>query len=159
MVTFNANDPAGPRMVEALHNELRCLELREAGYSYRKMSDKLKHEGVTLSPKGCWLAVDRALKKMRDDVRETATDVVPLELDRLDRMLKGLLPTAEAGDVKSVHAVIAVMDRRAKYLGLNVEKWPEGASGAPEAPAVNVSALTDGELEAAKELLAKLANG
>lgn len=100
------------RRLTATARQARCLELRRRGLSYREIARRCEYRG----PSGAHKAVTSALSKT---LRECSEDVRQLELERLDAMLAGLWDKATRGDVRSVSAVLRVMDRRAKLLGLD----------------------------------------
>lgn len=103
----------------------RVLELRKKGLTQREIADRLRDEfGEVALPSGWdsrYVAKDikRELQKVRSDVEEAATDVRTMELRRLDEMLRGLWPDATGGDTEAVNAVLRVMKRRAKMLGID----------------------------------------
>ncbi|MBF6332388.1 sporulation transcriptional regulator SpoIIID [Nocardia transvalensis] len=82
-----------------------------AGATIRAIADKLGVSKTTAHRD-----VAEALAEIK---REPAQAVLDMELHRLDAMLLGLYPTAVRGDVKAVLAALKIMDRRAKYLGLD----------------------------------------
>lgn len=51
--------------------------------------------------------------------RESARELLELELQRLDHMLMGLWNSARTGNEKAVTAALRIMERRARYLGLD----------------------------------------
>lgn len=52
-------------------------------------------------------------------VKEPVEAYRAVELERLDKMTKGLAGRAFDGDIQAVHALLKVMERRAKMLGLD----------------------------------------
>lgn len=89
----------------------RCCELRLMGWS---MEDIGKDVGWHKS------TVSRAITKaMTEVIAEPAEAIVEQELQRLDAMLAGLWPRATTGNVRAVEGVLQIMNRRAKYLGLD----------------------------------------
>ena len=152
----DTNSPNSPKQVSADLRGHRVMELRAEGKSYRRIARQMQQEGDTsIDESGAYRALVRALKKYRTEMAEMADDVRSLELERLDLMLAAIWADAEAGNTKAIETVLRLMDRRARYLGLDKPgEWPEGASGQPEAPGLNVAVLGDEELE---DLRAKLA--
>lgn len=65
--------------------------------------------------------------------RAVAAEALATELERLDAMTRGLWPDASKGKPESVKAMLAVMTRRAKYLGLDAPTRSEiaGPGGVP----------------------------
>src|SRR6266542_3076396 len=100
------------RFLAAHDRQLRALELRKKGRDYRYIATSLEYAG----PSGAYQAVMTALK---ETLREPADEVRKLELDRLDAMLTAIWPLALAPDLKAQEQVLRLMDRRARYLGLD----------------------------------------
>jgi hypothetical protein len=53
-----------------------------------------------------------------------------MELHRLDQMLLGLWRDAVSGNVKAVGTALRIMDRRARYLGLDTAPPPDTSTEA-----------------------------
>lgn len=98
--------------IDATERQRRALELRKAGYGFQIIADQLGYK----DPSGAYRAIRAALKKT---LQEPADEVRRIELERLDKMLAGLWPQAIKGHTFSVDRVLAIMDRRAKLLGLD----------------------------------------
>jgi len=60
-----------------------------------------------------------ALRKVYDDNATLREEVLGKELKTLDLLQRALWPAALRGHVRSVEVMLSVMDRRAKYLGLD----------------------------------------
>ncbi len=90
----------------------RALDLRVAGASYEQIAAALKLADKSNARRDI-------LEAIAEITREPAEEVLALELARLDAMFMGLWPEARKGDTHAVRAAIRVMDRRAKYLGLD----------------------------------------
>jgi len=60
-----------------------------------------------------------ALRKVYDDNADLREEVLGKELKTLDLLQRALWPAALRGHVRSVEVMLSVMDRRAKYLGLD----------------------------------------
>ena len=101
-----------PRRIEAKKKQAKALELRKGGASYEIIAQMVPYK----SAQAAHNAVDRVLRAM---VIPLAEDVGKLELERLDMMFVALLPKIRAGDPEAIRAGIRIMDRRAKYLGLD----------------------------------------
>lgn len=108
---------ASRRRISALERSAKALELKKEGATYDEIAAAL---GCTKST--AHRAVMRALERI---IAEPAEDVKKLELARLDRMLRPLWrkivdEAASLADVvRAVDASLRIMDRRAKYLGLD----------------------------------------
>lgn len=111
-----------------VERQVEALRLRKLGYGYEGIAAELK-----IDIKGAWNAVQEALRKL---IEEPARDVLKLELERLDMMLEKALDKAiTLGDEKAIGAVLQIMARRARYLGLDA---PEKVSAtvAPSAASI-----------------------
>lgn len=98
---------------ELVERERQVLELRRAGATY---DDCARAVGYA-TPQGAYLAYQRALK--RTLVETGAEEARQQELDRLDRLQRAVWPNALQGDLAAVNSVLRIMDRRARYLGLD----------------------------------------
>lgn len=106
-------DRTSARMIRAREREKKALELRKAGATYAQIAEKLGYS----DPKSAWHAVMRALDRLP---REDAEKVRRLELSRLDTIaLRLWRKIVEEGDIQAVNAYLRVMERRARYLGLD----------------------------------------
>lgn len=103
----------------------KVLELRKSGANFAQIGDRLN------------VSKTQAYKDFRDALKdvtqEPALDVLKIELERLDAMLLGLWRDARTGDTKAIGTVLKIMDRRAKYLGLDDAPAPDGSAEAREA--------------------------
>ena len=77
--------------------------------------------------------VKREIDKIRSTLREDAGEIVELELQRLDEMLVGLWAKARRGNTAAIDRVLKIMERRAKFLGIDAPERREltGAGGEP----------------------------
>jgi hypothetical protein len=98
---------------ELIDKERQVLELRRAGATF---DDCARAVGYA-TPQGAYLAFHRALK--RTLVAAGSEEMREQELDRLDRLQRSVWPNALQGDLSAVATVLRIMDRRAKYLGLD----------------------------------------
>lgn len=105
---------AGPKLKTA---EMRrqCIALRRSGATYAAIGDQL---GITRG--GAFKNVQRYLTELQTSSAEDMDFVKALELERLDRMFMGLWRRAMDGDAAAVDKALKIMDRRAKYLGLDM---------------------------------------
>lgn len=108
------------RQSQALQRRVEALQLRQAGLTYRQVGARL---GMTES--GARKAVLKALHEVQ---REKARQVLEVELARLDRLQVGVWPRALAGDLRATNTLLLIMDRRAKYLGLNNPRVTDAAT-------------------------------
>lgn len=62
--------------------------------------------------------VSQIINAVRDEIPDSVrTDAALLDLERLDLVLTGMMPAAEAGDPRAASVVLRILERRAKALG------------------------------------------
>ena len=98
--------------VQSLDRQLKALELRKAGVNYQQIADTLGYA----NPSGAFKAVERALKALQ---KEPASELLALELERLDAMLVAIAPAVRAGNFGAIDRALKIAERRAKLLGLD----------------------------------------
>ncbi len=98
----------------ALKLDEEVLDLRIQGYSYPKIA---KHLGISVG--GAYKSLNRALERLEKEVGETAREIIKQEIARIDEILPNAIERAKEGNDKAVNSVIKLMERRAKYLGLD----------------------------------------
>ena len=130
------------READSAERTRQALELRKAGASLDQIAEKLKFAHRSNARK----AIQAAIKEIYE---EPAKEVLSLELARLDAMLLGLYQKAKSGDVAAVDRVVRIMDRRAKYLGLD----------APQETSVEVKSDSRDRILTRLEVLAATARG
>ncbi len=92
---------------------------------YRDIAARIEKEfGAEQLPSGWderYAAKDlrRALEQAESDLDETARDVLRLELERLDEMQEAAQRLISTGSPQAIKTVLKIMERRAKYLGLD----------------------------------------
>lgn len=143
----NFNNISSPRAVRSALIEMDALKLRLEGYSYDDIAAQLGISTALASR-----AVNRGLKAAKQQSRSEAQSIRDLELMRLDVMLQGVWAMAKSGNKDSVLTALKIMDRRAKYLGLDTP--------APEDPnkdkkPANLKAMSLEELDALGALATK----
>jgi len=113
------------RAAETQERRRRALTLRRDGLSYDAIARKM---GVSVSVAHAYVH-----DAIRDIPAPEAEATRTIELERLDRLQAGLWARATKGDPKAVGAVLRVMDRRAKLLGLDAPQKTEitGPDGGP----------------------------
>lgn len=100
------------KTLEAKDRQRRAIELRLTGMGLAEIADALGYSDAS----GAFRAIKRAMDK---SIREPAEDLLEVELMRLDGLLQAHYPRAQAGDARSAELVLKVMERRARYLGLD----------------------------------------
>ena len=88
------------------------MELRGQGWTWQRIADEVGYASAS----ACKTAFDNAIKRTMQPV---ADEVRTLELERLDRFLSYLWDKIEQGDPVAIDKGLKIMDRRAKYLGLD----------------------------------------
>ncbi len=126
---------------------LRCVELRLTGMTYEAIGDHLN-----MSSSSVYSHCKKAFTKYHEQTMETVEMIVAEELQRCDRMLLGLWPNAARGDVKSVGAVLRIMERKAAMLGLDklANRDPMAGDGTASVTLVTIEEPQDVEAWAAK---------
>jgi len=145
------------RRLQALERHLAALELRKAGATYQMIADKLGYA----SAKGAHKAVASALKAT---LREPADGVRELEITRLDAALLAIWRRVQNGDDRAIDRLLGIMKRRSELLGLAAPKQheisgPDGAPIATQMVPLDLSMLSDEELEILEHIHEKLAAG
>lgn len=97
---------------EALQREKEVLELKRAGLSFDEIAARVGYTNRGTAHRAYQRAMARTLQQPAAEVRQ-------LEADRLDRMQVALWSKALRGDVGAVDRVLAIMQRRARLLGLD----------------------------------------
>lgn len=121
----------------------KALELRKAGATHDQIAEQLGVANRSVA----WKLVRSAIVEI---VREPAEEVLQIELARLDAMLLGCWTKAKSGDPHAIDRALRIMDRRAKYLGLDAPTRTEHGGIADGAPiAITFSEqFTDDQLRA-----------
>ncbi len=134
--------PTGQAEAAAARRQ-KSLDLRIAGVRYRQIGAQL---GV--SHQTAYRDVQTALGELTALQAGKAEKLRELELERCDKLTMALWPKARSGNEKAVRAVIAVMDRRAKLLGLDASTKLEhaGVDGAPLSFTLNLTTPHDDDV-------------
>jgi len=110
-----------PRATAYAIRRTKALRLRVQGHTYK---DIARVCGYT-TPERCKADLT---KELRESVRETADELLELELIRLDALLRPVLKKAKAGDLWAVDRALTIMERRSKFLGLDAAQRPDDYS-------------------------------
>lgn len=98
---------------DQLDKERRVIEMRRAGATFDDIARALGFSNGS----GAWQAYQRAMKRA---LTEAGTEEIrQLELDRLDRLQGAVWNDAMRGDRSAIQTVLKILDRRARYLGLD----------------------------------------
>jgi hypothetical protein len=93
--------------------------LAAQGHSVRAISAKMAQLGRPTSKTTVHRILERELSARRDQTQANVATARALDLVRIDRALVGLEPKIAKGDPRAVLALVRVLDRRAKLLGLD----------------------------------------
>lgn len=92
-----------------------AYELRRSGASVYEIA-----EALSIPEQEVYRTLaDRLADAARLVDEGTTREIVALEAERLDNLQRAVWGNAMAGDVRSVEAVLRIMDRRAKLYGLD----------------------------------------
>ena len=100
---------------EVLERENKILELRRAGTTWAVIAERVGYA----SPSGAYQAYQRIAQRF---IRPKLEELRDTELDRLDRLQLGVWGKAITGDLRAIDAVLRIIDRRARLLGLEAPK-------------------------------------
>jgi hypothetical protein len=113
-------NPAAPLKLKITERRIMALNLRKQGASYRIIAANMRQEDG-ISPKynshAAYLDVMAALNDLNEQQRELAKENQRLDLERLDTLFTKAFENGKKGDVMSINACLAIMDKRAKLLG------------------------------------------
>jgi hypothetical protein len=104
--------PTRAGKVDVIKREQRVIELRAQGWTWQRIANTVGYA----TPSAAKVAFDNAIKRV---MQPAAQEVLTLELERLDRFLTYLWPAIEQGDPTAIDKGLKIMDRRAKYLGID----------------------------------------
>jgi len=119
------------RILKGLERGRRALELRKTGMNFRLIGEDI---GITTA--GARAACMREIGHIREDLAESALELVEIQLLQLRDMMLGVWEKATKGDVKAIIAALSIQNRQAKLLGLDAPKTAEIT--VVEAPKVQV---------------------
>ena len=130
------------QQVVVREREVAAIDLRREGLTYGEIAERLGYSDGTGARNAVVRGLDRALREPADELRE-------LEAARLDRAQVAIWPGVLSGDVKNVLALIKIMERRARLLGLDA---PLRVSG-------DVTVFEGGDVDREVQRLAELLAG
>ena len=97
---------------ELVDKETKVLELRRAGLTWQRISEETGYADAT----GAYAAYKRAIRRTQ---QQPADELREQELDRIDRLQLAAWPNAMKGSERAILAIVRLMERRAKLLGLD----------------------------------------
>jgi len=118
--------------------DARIFGLKKSGLSNQDIAKKFNMTAAAVAA-----ATRRQLGRLNSEAFLSYPEVLRLELERLDELQKSLWPLTQfrrevlddgsevmvEPDQRSVQTVLGIMDRRAKLLGMNVERTEVAISG------------------------------
>lgn len=118
-----------PHLHRAIDFAAKAVSMRRAGMTFDAIARELD-----VSQSVVWMAVDRWMKRTREEVKEAANDVREMELARLDKATELIMSAIEDGELQAVDRLVKVIDRRSKLLGLDaptqIQATLDGVDGA-----------------------------
>ena len=126
-----------------------ALELRKLGFTYREIADGMITKYAdklppTYDERYAYRDVKQEINEIVSETKETAREVIELELQRLDELFNSVFQKAIGGDMKAVDRVLRIQERRSKLLGLDkpqqikVDDWRSQLLDLLESGAVSV---------------------
>jgi len=110
MITQNS-----PVRIKATENRVEAVKLRKSGLTFEQIGSKLG-----ISTQRAHKIVSEELQKAQAELKLEGSDLLHLELDRLDELQANHWEAAtQGGNVKAALLVLKIMERRAKLLGLD----------------------------------------
>lgn len=103
---------SSPARISAVERRAQTVELRSQGHTFEEIAQIVGYSNKA----SAYNAFQTALGSI---VKEPVETYRAVELQRLDKMTKGLADRAFDGDIPAVHALLKVMERRAKMLGID----------------------------------------
>jgi len=121
-----------------VERDTRIFSLKKSGLSNSEIGKRFDMTASAVAA-----AVRRQLDRLNKEAFLSYPEVLRLELERLDEMQKSLWPMTQyrreelddgsvvmvEPDQKAIQTVLGIMDRRAKLLGMNVERVDIALSG------------------------------
>ncbi|MEK9722157.1 MAG: hypothetical protein VW405_01570, partial [Rhodospirillaceae bacterium] len=98
----------------SIERAAQAFALRRTGMGYQRIA-----EAMCVSVSTAKACVDEWLAFMAAELAEDHSAVLSLEVERLDGLTEAFYPRALDGDPKAAEIVLKVMERRARYLGLD----------------------------------------
>lgn len=129
MKLTTGNSETNPTAMRQIERAARAFQLRKSGLDYQDIADRILQEwtdeGRQDELPASWgkryahKDVIRTLEEYRSEISESLTEVLELEVSRLDALLAAVWEKAVAGKYEAIDRVLKIMDRRARHLGLD----------------------------------------
>ena len=136
--------------------DARIFSLKKSGLSNQDIAKRFDMTAAAVAA-----ATRRQLGRLNSEAWLSYPEVLRLELERLDEMQKSMWPltqfrreTLDDGseimvepDQNAVRTVLGIMDRRAKLLGMNVERTEVAISGLESQEVIEVQSSLAGQVQ------------
>ena len=136
--------------------DARIFSLKKSGLSNQDIAKRFDMTAAAVAA-----ATRRQLNRLNSEAWLSYPEVLRLELERLDEMQKSMWPltqfrreTLDDGseimlepDQNAVRTVLGIMDRRAKLLGMNVERTEVAISGLESQEVIEVQSSLAGQVQ------------
>ena len=106
-----------PVLVTAREREVSALRFRAEGCTYEEIGRRL---GIT--KQSAWEAVDRAMTRSGEELRDRAAQVRALEAERLDAAASAIWPKVLDGDLRAHDTWLRNRSRYSSLLGLDMRE-------------------------------------
>ena len=100
---------------DLLDKEARVVELRRAGVTWDVIAQRTGYANASGAYRAYQRAADRIIRPNIEELRD-------IEIERLDRMQAGVWGKAINGEVRAIDAVLRIIEKRSKLLGLDAPK-------------------------------------
>lgn len=121
------------KRLAAKERAIKALELRKEGKGFQEIAHILGYSSVSG-------AYDAVMGALHDTLQEPADAVRAMELERIDAMLEAQWPAARGGHLRAQEMVLRLMERRAKYLGLDAPQQFEDVTKKVQTEAGRIAA-------------------
>jgi len=132
----------------------QLIQLVIAGQSVAKAADSLK-----ISYEVAKRMYRQALQKTFDESTDQRQELLGRELKTLEMLQRALWPGALRGHVRSVEVMLAVMDRRSKYLGFDAATKVQVEFARVDQALSDITKIIDGEATAQAATLLRIEPG
>jgi len=125
------------RDAEMRARRTKALQLRAARLTYQQIADRLYNGDRS----NCYKDIQKAVEAAE---KEAATEVRAQEILLLDQIARPQIKRALDGDEKAATVLLRIMERRAKYLGLDAPTQIEQTGSGGFAVMVSTDLLPEG---------------
>jgi hypothetical protein len=117
---------SSPRRFKTAERRTLAVQLRVEGKTFRQIG-----AAMGFSEQRAHFIVTEELQRLNRERSEAASELQQLESQRLDALHAAVWEKAQAGDLDAINAVVKLMNRRAKLLGIDaMPRFDVNLSGA-----------------------------